>query len=175
MIEVFGKPDHLELWRRAIAGKPLQWDELFAGYGAAVDWPVCAFWRELSARYPDAIVLLSVRDDADAWYESARRTIFAVHEQPLADDPVVREHMEMVRELFTRTFTPDPLDERAAKAAYVAHNDAVRAAIAPERLVEWRPGDGWEPICAALGADVPDEPFPHTNTTADFRQMAGLD
>ena len=44
----------------------------------------------------------------------------------------------------------------------------------PARLVEWQPGDGWEPICAALGVAVPDEPFPHENTTADFRGRQGL-
>jgi hypothetical protein len=42
-------------------------------------------------------------------------------------------------------------------------------------LLEWTPGDGWEPICNALGVPVPVEPFPHVNTTDDFRAMAGLD
>jgi Sulfotransferase domain len=37
------------------------------------------------------------------------------------------------------------------------------------RLVEWRPGDGWEPICTALRVAVPDEPFPHVNSTEEFR------
>jgi Sulfotransferase domain len=49
----------------------------------------------------------------------------------------------------------------------------VRAAIAPTRLVEWRPADGWQPLCAALG--VPDEPFPRSNDAAGFRTMARLD
>ena len=174
MMEVFAHPEHIELWRRAIEGRPVKWDELFEGYGASVDWPACAFWRELSARYPEALVLLSVRD-ADEWYESARRTIFEVESRPPPDDPLFRDQLQMVGELLTHTFTPDRMDESATKAAYEAHNDAVRATIPPERLVVWRPGDGWEPICAALAVAVPDEPFPHTNTTADFRQMAGLD
>ena len=73
------------------------------------------------------------------------------------------------------SFTPDWRDERAAIAAYEAHNAYVRATAPPERLVEWAPGDGWEPICRALGLPVPEEPFPHVNSTADFRAMAGLD
>lgn len=44
----------------------------------------------------------------------------------------------------------------------------VRAEIAPERLVEWQPGDGWEPICGALGVPIPNLPFPHENSTADY-------
>ena len=41
-------------------------------------------------------------------------------------------------------------------------------------LLEWQPGDGWEPICERLGLSVPDEPFPHVNTTEEFRAMLGL-
>jgi len=72
-------------------------------------------------------------------------------------------------------FTPNTGDADAAKAAYEQHNADVRAQADPARLVEWQPGDGWEPLCAALGVDVPDEPFPHVNTTNDFRAMLGLD
>lgn len=81
----------------------------------------------------------------------------------------------MARDMLTNRFTPDWRDREAAKAAYDAHNERVRATIPPERLLEWHPGDGWDPICAALGLPVPGEPFPHVNTTADFRQLAGLD
>jgi Sulfotransferase domain len=43
------------------------------------------------------------------------------------------------------------------------------------RLIQWRTGDGWEPLCRALGLSVPSEPFPHVNTTGDFRTMARFD
>jgi hypothetical protein len=80
----------------------------------------------------------------------------------------------MVRAMFTR-FTEQWQHEDAAKAAYEALNAAVRAAVPAERLVEYRAGDGWEPLCTALGVPVPDTAFPHVNTTDDFRAMAGLD
>ena len=83
--------------------------------------------------------------------------------------------MAMAKDMFTNTFTPKWDDETAAKRAYEQHNTDVRAAIDPRRLIDWHPGDGWEPICAALSLTVPDESFPHVNTTADFRAMAGLD
>jgi hypothetical protein len=87
----------------------------------------------------------------------------------------VGAQLAMVSDLFAHTFTPDWRDETAAKAAYEAHNATVRAEADPVRLVEWQPGDGWEPIAAALGVAVPSDPFPHVNSTADFRAMIGLD
>jgi hypothetical protein len=59
-------------------------------------------------------------------------------------------------------------------AAYDRHAESVRRGVAPERLVEWRPGDGWQPLCEALRLPVPDEPFPHVNSTAEFlARLAG--
>jgi len=72
-------------------------------------------------------------------------------------------------------FSPDWRDASAAKAAYLAYNDHVRTTAPPKRLVEWHPGDGWEPICSALGIAVPDQPFPHVNTTAEARAQIGLE
>jgi hypothetical protein len=40
--------------------------------------------------------------------------------------------------------------------------------VPPDRLIVWQPGDGWDPICSALELPVPDEPFPHVNTTREF-------
>jgi hypothetical protein len=171
MVEVFAHPEHVPLWRSAMVDEPVDWDVLFAGYVAAVDWPVCGVWRPIAAAYPDAPVLLSTRASADEWWESAKNTIFAAKEEGLAVSP---EWDEMITAMFHR-FTSDWPDEAACKAAYEAHNAAVRAEVPSSRLVEWLPADGWGPLCEALGVAVPDEPFPKTNTTAEFRAMVGLD
>jgi hypothetical protein len=170
MIEVFGRPDDIGVWHRAVDGDLPDWHSFLADYDAAVDWPVAAFWRELADAFPDAPVLLSTRRDADAWWKSASETIFTFGRRGTPDGPA-RDHLAMVHDLFARRFTPDWLDENSAKRAYDAHNAAVRAAIPADRLVDWQAGDGWEPICAALGVEVPDAPFPHANTTADFQAM----
>jgi hypothetical protein len=174
MLEVFGHPHHIAEWQAAVDGTMPDWPELYTGFAATVDWPGAAFWREIAAAFPDAIVLLSVRADADAWWASASQTIFEVGRREPPDDPVFGPQLRMVSSLFTKRFTPGWSDETAAKAAYEAHNAAVRSETPAERLVEWQPGDGWEPLCAALGVDVPSEPFPHVNTTDEFREMTGL-
>lgn len=174
MLEVFGRPDDIGVWQRAVDGDLPDWPTFLADYSAAVDWPVAGFWRELADAFPGAPVLLSTRRDADAWWTSANDTIFTVGRRTAPEGPP-GDQLAMVHDLFAKRFTPDWQDEDAAKAAYEAHNAAVRAAVPAERLVDWQPGDGWEPLCRALGVAVPDEPFPHANTTADFRAMLGVD
>jgi hypothetical protein len=178
MLEVLQHPESAGVWQDALDGKPVDWDALMDGYAAAVDWPVVAFWPELADAFPDAIVLLSTRSGAQAWWKSANETIFAVGRRGVGDDhPEMQAHMHMIEGLFER-FTPawnaDDGGE-AARRAYDEHNAHVRATVPAARLVDWLPGDGWEPICRALELPVPEEPFPHVNTTDDFRAMVGLE
>jgi hypothetical protein len=174
MLEVIGHPEHVPVWHAAIRGEATpDWDALLADYVATVDWPACAFWRELADANPDAPVLLSTRP-VDDWWKSANATIFEIGRRPLTDDPLFGPQGRMILDLF-ELFTPDWREEGPAKAAFEAHNAAVRAAIPADRLTEWHPGDGWEPLCTMLDVPVPDEPFPHVNTTEDFRAMTGMD
>jgi hypothetical protein len=163
MFEVFQRlDDHVPIWHAAVRGEAVDWDHLFDGYVAAVDWPASTFWAPLAERYPDALVLLSVRD-AESWWRSASSTIFPGIES-MAGTP----WYDMVCDLMRSTFTEQRHDPAAAMAAFEAHNAAVRAGVSAERLLVWQASDGWEPLCAALGVPVPAEPFPKTNTTEEF-------
>ncbi|MEX1007808.1 MAG: sulfotransferase family protein [Acidimicrobiia bacterium] len=174
MIETFGRPDDIPVWHRAVDGDLPDWRTFLADYAAAVDWPVCAFWRELSEVFPDAIVLLSTRD-VDSWWTSASNTIFQVVGNEVAAEEITGAQQSMAIDMLAKRFTTHWMEEDEAKRAYEQHNADVRASIPDDRLVEWQPGDGWDPICEALGLPVPDEPYPHVNTTADFRAMTGMD
>ena len=174
MIETFPRPDHVEAWQRAIDGDPPDWDSLLAEFRATVDWPACAFWREISAANPDAVVLLSSRD-TDDWYRSMRNTILEVLTRELPPDAISAAQLTMASDVVRKRFTPDWNDEAAIKRAYEAHNADVRASVPADRLIDYRPGDGWEPICDKLGLPVPAEAFPHVNTTDEFRAMVGME
>ncbi|AQZ67209.1 unnamed protein product [[Actinomadura] parvosata subsp. kistnae] len=178
MEELFARPGDAAVWRDACAGTLPDWDGFLAGYAAGVDWPVSWFWRELSAAYPDALVLLSRRESPERWYESMDRTVLqgARHlmgggpagERPplLAGSAEQADAMQdVIRALFGGAFG-DPYDRDRIVAAYERHLAEVRATVPAHRLLEWQPSEGWEPVCAALGVPVPDEPFPHENTTA---------
>ena len=175
MLEVFGRPDDIPVWQRAVNGEMPDWDAFLSDYRSAVDWPACAFWREISAANPDAMVLLSSRD-TDGWWTSAHNTIFQiVHRDFAPGEEAGRAQMDMALDMFAKRFTPKWQDETEAKRAYEAHNADVRASVPADRLIDYRPGDGWEPICEKLGLPVPSEPFPHVNTTNEFRAMLGME
>lgn len=168
MIEVFAHPEHVAAWTAAARGEMPDWLEVMDGYAAAVDWPAAAFWPELSAAFPDAIVLLSVRD-AHAWWESASQTIFPASRRATASP----EWRAMIDGMFASRFGASLDDERACKEAFERHNARVRAEVPASRLLEWRPGDGWAPICAALGVPVPSESFPRANTREEWFERFG--
>jgi len=170
MVEILGDPTQIPAWVDAIEGRPVDWSAMLARYGSIVDWPGGSFWPELSAAYPDALVLLSVRDP-EAWYRSATNTIFLAFDNM---PPELAPWMDSVRKLLHDRFSDRFDDPTAMMDAFVRHNDNVRANIPAERLLEWTPGDGWEPICERLGLPVPSEPFPVTNTTDEFREMVGM-
>ncbi len=173
MMECFQHPDHPATWHAAMRGEPVDWDQLLDGYVASVDWPAAACWKELAEANPDALVLHSERP-ADQWFASADATIFETFKHGPPDDRP-NEWFDMATAMLRDRFTPDFLDRDAAMAAVDAWNADVRASAPADRLLIWNTGDGWDPICEALGLPVPDEPFPHTNTTAEFRDRAGLD
>ncbi len=161
MAELFTRTEHVAVWHDAALGRPIDWQALFHGYAAAVDWPVGSYWREISAAFPAAVILHSVRD-SESWWLSASQTIFPAS---LAAEGPWRE---MVDAMFASRFTANLADRDAAVAAFERHNAEVVATAPRHRLVSWQASDGWAPLCTALGLAVPAEPFPHVNSREEF-------
>ena len=169
MLEVTVRREHCALWLAADRGERIDWERIFAGYAAAVDWPACVFWRQLVAEYPEARVILTVRDAA-SWYASFRDTILASAESlPPVTSPSIHALYELSRELILRrTFRGAANDERRAIEALEAHNAEVIAAVEPRRLLIYDIADGWAPLCAFLGVSVPAASFPRVNLRTEF-------
>ena len=163
MSETEEHPSQYPVWQAAAEGVMPDWGEFLKDYVALVDWPGAAFWPELSAAFPNALVLLSVRD-AESWYESASETILVERSDDLP------EWAAMWAAIMNNRFCDEPGDRAKVMAAMEAHNAAVQAAIPPERLLIWKVSDGWEPLCRALDKPVPDKTFPHINTRQQFHE-----
>lgn len=176
MAEVFRHPEHMPLWAAAAQGEAVDWDRLFEGYQAAVDFPACNQWRVLADRYPDARVLLSTRDP-EAWYESAASTIWAASERlKRSDDASERrsgEWADLV--IWDPVFQGRFADRAFALDVFRRHEATVRAEVPSERLLVYEASQGWEPLCAFLQLAVPEAPFPRTNTRAEFQREQFVD
>lgn len=170
MSDVFANPEHIPVWHCAVRGQPPPWNAFLEGYRAAVDVPAAAFWQELADANPDALILLSLRDSPEQWWESVSQTMLDPSTPKPPPETGFAEYAAMAVDLWSHRLGIGPVsDTAAAMAAYQRHNDRVRALAPSGRLLVWRPGDGWAPIAAALGVAVPGRPFPHVNTRAQFR------
>jgi len=160
MSEVFADGRRqVPLWLDACAGRA-DWDAIFDGFAATTDYPGCTFWRELAAHFPEAKVVLTVRDP-DSWFESVTETIFSEGMQGSLEGSPVGAMMAGV--IFDR-FDGDIRDRAYMTDWFRQRNAEVVAALPPERLLVFSPKDGWGPLCAFLGVPVPDGPFPRVNS-----------
>ena len=171
MAEVWANLDRqLPLWLDVVAGKP-EWDAVYDGYVAAVDYPGCTFWRELLAHWPDAKVILTTRSP-ESWFASVNETIFsAAMERMLAPGPI-RTFMdgavwgEVLGHLEDRDWVVQYFQRR---------NQEIIDAIPPEQLLVFEVKDGWEPLCRFLDKEVPAIPFPRTNSREEIIERIARD
>ncbi len=185
MRDVFGHPGHAEVWTGLVRGeKAPDWPMLLAGYRSVVDWPCAYFWRELVAYYPQARVLLSVRD-GDAWYDSIVETIFTAIGAAFPDgatEPQLPEGTPAVtvaQIVLAKTIIVDRLfqgklqDRQYCIDVYNRHNAEVQRVVAPENLLVYEVKQGWAPLCEFLGVAEPSAAFPRSNTKEEFHQGLG--
>jgi hypothetical protein len=174
MVDVLGDLRRAESWRAALEGGG-SWDDIFDGYEATVDWPGSFFFEELAARYPEAKVLLSVRDPMK-WASSMNETICGVlyneslmHDLSSArarvDEPWA-SYIDLMETMWEKSgLIPD--GERTSESALAEgmerYNEEVKRTVPADRLLVWSVEEGWEPLCEFLSVPAPAAPFPHVN------------
>ena len=163
---------HMRFWVRAKAGEPVDFRRFFRRYRATVDWPACEFYRELLAAYPQAKVVLTLRD-ADEWYDSVSGTLWQIRSVLPAWFP--RSVWQMQEDVIWQgRFRGAFADREQALATYRAHLDEVRRTVPAAQLLEYRVADGWGPLCAFLERPVPQGvPFPRLNDRTFFGRLLG--
>ncbi|MGH2927226.1 MAG: sulfotransferase family protein [Solirubrobacteraceae bacterium] len=182
MVNVLSDVDQTVRWRAAVEEDASLVTDIFAGFEATVDWPGSFFWRQLLEMYPDAKVLLSVRD-GDAWARSMRETIWGViygdifirhlSDARMVIDPGWRNYMTLMAKMWQRSGLMEDANTTEAEmsASMVRHNEEIKRVVPEDRLLVWTPADGWEPLCEFLEVPVPDAPFPRVNDSAQFADM----
>ena len=171
---------HAARWHKALEDHPPEWDEIFAGFRATVDFPAAAAYKELMEHYPNAKVILSVRDP-QRWAKSVMETIWLPIslERSLVLAPWYRNFRRMGTAFRSRFFrdadggiASGAIDDAARlERAFVQWNEEVKASVPADRLLVFEASDGWAPLCEFLGLPVPDVPYPHVNDTQHLKQI----
>lgn len=169
MFEALGNfaKGHIDMWNNLMEGKgEMDWQRLFAGYDASTDLPSCIYWREMVEAFPDAKVVLTVRDP-EAWWKSYMTLVQSQESgvDRLAFLPRFKALDRMVVNIERKFFDIEPgqYDQESGIEKFKQHNEDVKNTVPPERLLVFNVEDGWKPLCDFLGVEIPDEPFPHEN------------
>ncbi len=181
MAEVFADLSQATRWREAFDGT-LSPAEILKDHQAMVDWPGSYYYAELLESFPDAKVLLSVRD-GDSWARSMRETIWEclygdgvvahMNAARCAVDPLWGGWMDTLKDMWAVRGLlngKETTDEWMADAMR-RYNAEVKATVPADRLLVWNPADGWEPLCDFLELPVPDVAIPHINDTKAFGEI----
>lgn len=171
---------HCFFWQRVFSGKPYNFDEIFSQYRATTDFPSALFWREQMERYPDAKVVLTLRDE-DSWFDSCAQTIFLVMPgNPNAPYGVQIAHFfglgpargfaAMADMMSQRAFDSRPGVRDVCVPLFRAHNQDVIQNCSKDKLLVMKISEGWEPLCRFLDVPIPQTPFPRVNDAASFQK-----
>jgi hypothetical protein len=178
MQNVFADLDEVPRWRAAF-DDPEALREIVDDCESVIDWPGSYHWRTLIELYPQAKVLLSVRDGA-SWAKSMEQTIWGmlfgdgllrhITQVHCDVDPRWRDYIEMMIGMWHSSgVIPNPQTSFAQMAAASErHAEEVIATVPADRLLVWKTTDGWQPLCDFVGLDVPGVAFPHINESAGF-------
>jgi len=181
MEELFRNPEGVKHWTNAYNETSVDWDDLFKNYNSIVDFPGSIYYKELFKHYPDAKVILSVRDP-EKWYHSALTTIFAFDPGPAVKiklllkmpfSATARNFFKVIKlndkSIWAKFFEGNFKDKNFAINKFNSHIEEVKAIVPENQLLIFEAKDGWEPLCKFLEKPVPETPYPRTNKGADFK------
>jgi len=150
MKEVMLNSEQAEYFYLASMGEKVDWDEVFKDYNSAVDWPAAAYYKELSDKYPNAKVILGMRD-AGSWYDSASTTIYQMSQNfpkwIRFIFPRTKKLFKMIdKTIFGEVFSYRFEDRESAMQVFNDHVEEVKRSIPEERLLMHSAKDGWGPL-----------------------------
>lgn len=166
MSEVLKNPERTTDWVKAAEGNA-DWEKIFSDYAATVDNPGCNFWKELAEYYPDAKIILTIRD-AEKWFDSTNETIHSVEfARFIKNSPFG----EMVQKTVWNVMENRMQDRDYMIEFFENRSSEITNTIAADRLLVYRVSEGWQPLCEFLDVPIPDIDFPRINSRDETKQM----
>ncbi|KAK4468400.1 hypothetical protein MN116_000205, partial [Schistosoma mekongi] len=156
--------------------------EILTGYASVTDGPACGFYRELMDVYPDAKVVLTIRDKTD-WLSSLRHSVMPKSCDPqkqLKDEAmhimgVYEEANKMIVGSMEYAFQKKDInfdDDQLLLECFDEYNKTVKETVPSDRLLIHHFNDGWEPLCKFLNVDIPNGiDYPHANDRKHMKEL----
>ncbi|CAN5195076.1 sulfotransferase family protein [soil metagenome] len=184
MKELLDHPENLHYWLTLQKTGSTNWDELYNGYQATVDFPAYPWYKEHMNRYPEAKVILTVRP-FEKWYTSLHSTIWQAGPQTIGQklsmisklmfNSRLRSVIKCVKfaksSIFEKHLQGKFADKTFAEEVFNKHIEDVEASVPADKLLVYDVRDGWEPLCRFLNVPQPSEPLPHLNKKENFKEM----
>jgi len=155
-----------------------EFQKMYEDVDAVVDVPACAWWEEIHRAFPDAKIILTMRESEDIWLKSLNNQFSAFDgwSSYLRNNVFLSKSMlswfrlpilkASGYQLKLKPSLPYPIRARndmMCRYWYRRHNAHVLQNAPKDKLLVWDLSDGWEPLCKFLGKPVPSVPFPHSN------------
>ena len=169
-----------KLWQNIIFNKKaVDWNAIYNGYGACLDFPSCNYYKELMKEYPDAKVILTIRD-ADSWMKSwnalNREVLNSITFKFFSKIPgtsfYIQKKIHNEAILGIRGMFKGHESEKDIKNEFNKWNQSVIDYVPKDRLLVYEIKDGWKPLCNFLDMPVPNIPFFHKNKTKNMGHMS---
>ena len=174
MFDIIGNEERLAQWEKIICdGQHPDWEAVFDGYTSAADGPSAIYYREIAEAFPEAKIILTVRD-AESWYQSTYDTLYQLvlmseKNPPIADSLQARIYRITSTMVWDGVFHGRFSDKDYAIEIFNNHNQEIIQNVGLDNLLVYDVKQGWEPLCSFLGVDVPPGDFPHVNDTESMR------
>ena len=157
---------------------------MYKDVDAVTDLPAAIWYDEIHQTFPDAKVILSVRDNEDVWLKSWVEQIALFRRGGFFQRMIMQviwRHIIPLTKGFDVPFFDDidmaaygtlrPESTVLYKKKYREHNERVRAVIPKEKLLIFNVKQGWKPLCEFLGCDIPDQEFPRQNVKGELAKF----
>jgi len=178
---------HLDEWFDIYSeGKTPDFASMYKDVDAVTDLPPAFWFQEIYEAFPDAKVILSLRDSEDVWVHSWVKQNDKSRLVGFVNTFLIKWPMMIKQRLIGKRRTVMTVYEMVINAAfgslnskstvlfkkkYRRHNERVQAVIPKEKLLIYNVKQGWKPLCEFLGCEIPEQEFPRENVGASYADV----
>ncbi|XP_031569413.1 uncharacterized protein LOC116303928 [Actinia tenebrosa] len=145
-------------------GKMPDFQAMFKDVDAVTDTPASFVFEELFESFPDAKVILLVRDNERVWAKSYSEHLKLVYWWTTIYFRLPNRKMwRVMTSLIDFLGSPNPSSSFVHIKQYKWYNQRVQQLTPKDKLLVFNVKQGWKPLCEFLGRKVPDEQFPRVN------------